>query len=79
MRYESNTQINRIEWHYYFINGIFDSIQNLDMRLFFPLELNSYLKTNNFNILRKFGSFEEEAFHDDSEKQIFVCQFRRVY
>ncbi|MEP7705260.1 class I SAM-dependent methyltransferase [Paraglaciecola sp. 25GB23A] len=73
MRYENRTQINRIEWHY-FINGKFDSIQNIDMRMFFPQELNSYLEWNGFNILHKFGSFEEEAFSDNSEKQIFVCQ-----
>lgn len=73
MRYESKTQINRIEWHY-FINGEFDSVQNLDMRLFFPQELDSYLEWNGFEILHKFGSFEEEAFCDHSEKQIFVCQ-----
>ena len=29
---------------------------------------------NGFKILHKFGSFEEEAFCDHSEKQIFVCQ-----
>ena len=73
MRYESKTQINRIEWHY-FINGKFDSIQNLDMRLFFPQELDSYLLWNGFNIIHKFGGFDEEAFNDNSEKQIFVCQ-----
>ena len=73
MRYENRTQINRIEWHY-FINGKFDSIQNIDMRMFFPQELNSYLEWNGFNILHKFGSFEEEAFNDNSEKQIFVCR-----
>lgn len=74
MRYENRTQINRIEWHY-FINGKFDSIQNIDMRMFFPQELNSYLEWNGFNILHKFGSFEEEeAFSDNSEKQIFVCR-----
>ena len=73
MRYENKTQINRIVWHY-FINGEFNSIQNLDMRLFFPQELDSYLEWNGFNINHKFGSFEEEAFNDDSEKQIFVCQ-----
>ena len=73
MRYENKTQINRIEWHYY-INGEFDSIQNLDMRLFFPQELDSYLEWNGFNIINKFGGFEEEAFNDNSEKQIFVCQ-----
>ena len=73
MQYESNAQINRIEWHY-FINGTFDSIQNVDMRMFFPQELNSYIKQCGFTIIHKFGSFEEEAFGDHSEKQIFVCQ-----
>lgn len=71
MRYESATQINRIEWHY-FINGEFHSIQNLDMRLFFPQELDSYLEGAGFEIIHKFGNFEEEAFGDDSEKQIYV-------
>jgi ubiquinone/menaquinone biosynthesis C-methylase UbiE len=71
MRYESATQINCIEWHY-FINGEFHSIQNLDMRLFFPQELNSYLEWAGFNIIHKFGGFEEEAFTDNSEKQIYV-------
>ncbi len=73
LRYENNTQINRIEWHYY-INGEFDSIQNLDMRLFFPQELDSYIKRSGFNIIHKFGSFKEEVFNHNSEKQIFVCQ-----
>jgi len=73
MCYESKTQINRIEWHY-FINGEFNSIQNLDMRLFFPQELDTYLKWNGFTIIHKFGGFEEEAFNDNSEKQVFVCR-----
>ena len=73
MRYESNTQINRIEWHF-FINGEFNSVQNLDMRMFYPQELDTYLKWNDFNIVHKFGSFEEETFSDQSDKQIFVCQ-----
>ena len=73
MRYENKTQINRIEWHYY-INGKFNSIQNLDMRLFFPQELDTYIKSNGFSITNKFGSFEETTFNDNSEKQIFVCQ-----
>ena len=73
MHYENKTQINRIEWHYH-INGTFHSTQNLDMRLFFPQELDAYLKSNGFNILHKFGSFKEESFNDNSEKQIFICQ-----
>lgn len=76
MRYERKAQINRIEWHY-FINGEFDSSQNLDMRLFFPQELDSYMEWAGFNIIHKFGSFEEEAFNDDSEKQIYVLVFNQ--
>ena len=44
------------------------------MRLFFPQELDSYLKSNGFNIIKKFGDFNETLFSDHSEKQIFVCQ-----
>ena len=73
MNYESASQINRITWHY-FINGSFDSTQNLDMRLFYPQELNSYLERSGFTIIHKFGSFEEEPFDDGSEKQIFICK-----
>ena len=78
MRYESKTQINRIEWHY-FINGEFNSIQNLDMRMFFPQELDSYLEWSGFDIIHKYGGFEEEVFNDDSEKQVFVCQCKFGY
>jgi 2-polyprenyl-3-methyl-5-hydroxy-6-metoxy-1,4-benzoquinol methylase len=73
MRYEDSTQINRIEWHY-FIDGTFDSIQNLDMRLYFPQELDAHLQWNNFTVLHKFGSFDEEVFTNHSEKQVFVCK-----
>jgi SAM-dependent methyltransferase len=73
MRYESKTQINRIEWHY-FINDTFHSIQNLDMRMYFPQELDTYLKWFEFIIVHKYGNFEEEEFNDKSEKQIFVCK-----
>ena len=75
MRYESKTQINRIEWHY-FINGEFNSIQNLDMRMFFPQELDSYLEWSGFDIIHKYGGCEEEGFNENSGKQVFVCQYK---
>lgn len=76
MKYESKTQINRIEWHY-FINQDFHSVQNLDMRMYFPQELDTYLKWSGFTILHKFGNFDEEKFNDKSEKQIFICKKSR--
>jgi SAM-dependent methyltransferase len=73
MKYEKSTQISRIQWHY-FINDIFHSVQNLDMRMYFPQELDFYLKWFGFSIIHKFGDFEEDIFNDNSEKQIFVCK-----
>lgn len=73
MKYENKSQVNRIEWHY-FINDKFHSIQNLDMRMYFPRELDAYLEWFGFKIAHKFGNFEEEEFNDKSEKQIFVCK-----
>lgn len=73
MKYESNTQINRIVWHY-FINGSFHSTQSLDMRMYFPQELDTYLRWHGFTILHKFGNFDGECFENDSEKQLFVCK-----
>jgi len=73
MKYERKTQINRIEWHYY-IDNVFHSVQNLDMRMYFPQELDAYLSWSGFSILHKFGNFEEDLFDDTSEKQIFVCK-----
>ena len=73
MRYESHYQVNRIEWSYY-IDEQFHSVQNLDMRMYYPKELNFLLETNGFNIIKKFGDFNEGPFNSDSQKQIFVCK-----
>ncbi len=73
MKYEKDTQVNRIAWHH-FIDGKFDSIQSLDMRMFFPQELDAYLKWSGFDIVHKFGGFEGEVFSDQSDKQVFVCR-----
>lgn len=73
MAYENTTQINRIKWHYY-INGQFDSIQDLDMRMYFPQELDAYLNIHGFEIIHKFGGFNEETFEDQSAKQVFICR-----
>ena len=73
MRYESATQINRISWHYH-IDDAFHSVQDLDMRMYYPQELDAYLQSAGFKILHKFGGFQEEAFGGDSDKQIFVLE-----
>lgn len=46
------------------------------MRMYFPQELDFYLECSGFNIIHKFGSFEEDDFCDDSEKQIYVLSLK---
>lgn len=41
----------------------------MNMRLFFPQELDSYMQKMGFTIIHKFGSFEEEEFKDDSKNR----------
>ena len=48
------------------------------MRLFFPQELDSYLKQAGFNIIHKFGDFTGEVFDNDSEKQIYVLALKNM-
>ncbi|NQZ44412.1 MAG: class I SAM-dependent methyltransferase [Flavobacteriaceae bacterium] len=73
MMYDSTTQVNRIKWEFY-INDSFDSTQQLDMRLFFPQELDAYLQWNGFQITQKFGGFDEQPFGARSQKQVYVCR-----
>jgi len=70
-RYDAASQVNRAVW-YFTINNV-EREERLDMRCFFPLEMDALLKYNGFAIVKKFGSFEEAPFESGSQKQIYVC------
>lgn len=71
--YDSATQCNRVTWNFT-IDKVKKITQKLDMRCFYPLELDMILKYNGFKIWRKFGDFRENDFSSSSAKQIFVCK-----
>jgi SAM-dependent methyltransferase len=73
MRYEDDTQINRIKWQY-IINNVPHSNESLDMRIYYPKELDYYIKSNNFNIVSKYGDYDFSEFTSDSPKQLIICQ-----
>lgn len=74
--YDAEDQVNRVLWHYY-INGKKDSIEKLDMRCFFPQEMDALLYYNGFRILHKFGDFDGEPFTSRSSKQIYVLKLAK--
>lgn len=69
--YDRKTQINHIKW-YYNIGGR-KFVEALNMRVYFPRELDSILLYNGFKINHKYGDFDCSKFSSASPKQIYVC------
>lgn len=72
-RYDSARQVNRVTWIHH-IGGDRPRPGKLDMRCFYPLELEALLKYNGFKTLARYGSYSKAPFTSDSMKQIFVCK-----
>ena len=72
--YEPDTQIKRIKTYHAF-PGQDDEIEGeLNMRMYFPQELDALLKYNGFTIEYKYGSNGLAAFDKESENQLIVCR-----
>jgi SAM-dependent methyltransferase len=69
--YDSVSQINYCKW--YFKNQNEEVVQDLNRRIYFPQELDNYLKYSDFIIEDKFGGFDKSPFTSTSKKQIIVC------
>ena len=69
-RYEADTQIARLV-HY---RGDSDEVVGgLNLRMYFPQELNALLKYNGIRIKEKFGSWDRDVFGPDSRHQLCFC------
>ncbi|CAN5536500.1 class I SAM-dependent methyltransferase [soil metagenome] len=72
--YDKSCQIYNDVWKYS-INGKTHSVP-LNLRIFFPAEIDNYLLMNGFEIIHKYGSFNKDPFTSDSKKQIIVCRIK---
>lgn len=72
-RYEPDTQINRITTYHRFSNAP-EKQGSLNMRMYFPQELDALLKYNGFVIEHKYGDYEGGAFSAKSEQQVVMCR-----
>jgi SAM-dependent methyltransferase len=70
--YDTATQINRIKW-YYKIGSEPEVVKELNMRIFYPQEIDALLHYNGFKIEDKFGDYDETPFTSTSPKQVIVC------
>jgi SAM-dependent methyltransferase len=71
--YDAASQINKIKWYYHIDPGKEEYVAELNMRIFFPQELEALLCYHGFEIEEKFGNFDETPFESKSPKQLVVC------
>jgi SAM-dependent methyltransferase len=74
--YEPDTQIKRIKTFHSFPGQEEEIEGELNMRMYFPQELDALLKYNGFVIEDKFGNYEQADFTAESGKQLIVCSAR---
>jgi SAM-dependent methyltransferase len=70
--YDKAAQAARPVWHYKCARRNMGA-KKLNMRCFFPLELEMLLHYNGFAIKAKYGDFDRSVFRSDSSRQILVC------
>jgi len=73
VRYNSATQISHETW--YFHDGVSGKEQAvpLNLRMFFPQEIDALLHYNGFSIEQKYADYEGHPFDDSSRRQVIVC------
>jgi len=71
--YDRSTQINHVIW-YYHIGNLEEYSVELNMRIYYPEELQTMLYYNGLEIVDRFGDWDESAFQSDSPRHIVVCK-----
>lgn len=76
--YEPDTQIKRIATYHRFEDSGEEITGALNMRMFFPQEIDALLKYNGFRIVHKWGDVDRRPFDADSTQQLIVCRRTRI-
>lgn len=74
VNYDSASQVNHIQWFFRNEGSNDEVMLSLEMRQFFPQEMDALLWYNGFLIEHKYGSYNEEEFSRDAWKQLILCR-----
>ena len=72
--YQPASQINRVTWIHEIEGQVTEG--RLDMRCYFPLELDACLRHNGWQVEDKYGNFDKSKFVNESPKQIYICSLK---
>ncbi len=71
--YNSARQLSSFVFHY-IKNGKVLFEEKFSLRNYFPFEMDVLLRNSGFQIIQKFGGFDDQSFTNESMKQIFICK-----
>ena len=71
--YDATSQINKIHFYYQLPKLREEVVERLDLRMYFPQELDALLKHNGFNLEEKAGDYGGGSFQSSSSMQLIVC------
>ena len=71
--YDPAAQVLHALWHYQ-TEGEPEDVRPLDLRIFFPQELDALLILSGFVIEAKYGGFDKRPFSSASRQQVIVCR-----
>jgi SAM-dependent methyltransferase len=71
--YDRATQINRIKWYYRIGDSGREFVRELNMRIFYPQELDGLLHFSGFALDHRYGDCDRRPFSSESPRQIVVC------
>jgi SAM-dependent methyltransferase len=76
--YEDATQVSHIRWFLSLSNKNKEEkdfrVEELHLRCFFPQELDLLVRSQGFEIVKKFGNFERKPFASGDMKQVVICR-----
>ena len=72
-RYDSARQVNRVTWSYDIGERSDARVDIIDMRVFFPCELDALFAHHGFEIEAKLGDYDNTGFNSASPKQLMVA------
>lgn len=76
--YDAATQINHVTYYYSKKDRVDFHSHPLNMRCYFPQEMDALLEYNGFKIVNKYGDFKRANFTGQSMKQIFDCTLEKL-
>jgi 2-polyprenyl-3-methyl-5-hydroxy-6-metoxy-1,4-benzoquinol methylase len=71
-QYDNVNQVNQLNW--VCVHEGKETPNQMDMRCYYPKEMETLLHCCGFQVLHKFGDFDESAFSSLCKKQIYICE-----